>query len=86
MLAVTRAAAIPLAIVVVGLMALTQPLSVVRPTLLALGVGAAGWALLAAASWWQASSNAGVGAAARNASQIAAEDAADDDRMNSDAG
>ncbi len=86
MVAVTRAAAIPLAVVVFGLVALTEPSSLVRSTLLILGVSAAGLALLAAASWWQASSNAHAGVRAPNVRRVAVEDAADQARMDSDAG
>jgi hypothetical protein len=84
MVAVTRAAAIPLAVVVFGLVALTEPSSLVRSTLLVLGVSAVGLALLAAASWWQASGDAH--AQAPNARGIAVEEAADQARMDSDAG
>jgi protein-S-isoprenylcysteine O-methyltransferase Ste14 len=86
MVAVTRAAAIPLAVVVFGLVALTEPSSLVRSTLLVLGVSAVGLALLAAASWWQASGDAHAEVQAPNARGIAVEEAADQARMDSDAG
>ena len=86
MVAVSRSAAIPLAAVVFGLVALTEPSSLVRSVLLILGVSAAGLTLLAAASWWQASRQPQRTMPAPNAARVAADDAADQARMDGDAG
>jgi protein-S-isoprenylcysteine O-methyltransferase Ste14 len=88
MVVLTRSAAIPLAVVVFGFVALTEPSSFVRSALLALGVGAAGLALLAATSWWQASRNSRPEVPASDARRVAVAtaDAADKARMDSDAG
>jgi type VI protein secretion system component VasK len=86
MISLSRSAAVPLAVVVFGLVALTGPSESVRSLLLILGVSAVGLTLLAATSWWQASRESHTEARARNARRVAADDAADDARMDSDAG
>ena len=86
MVALSRSAAIPLAVVVFGLVALTEPSSLVRSVLLILGVGAVGLTLLAATSWWQASSQLQRETPEPNALRVAADDAADQARMDGDAG
>jgi hypothetical protein len=86
MFTLNRSAVIPLAVVVFGLVALTEPSSLVRSGLLILGVSAAGLALLAATSWWQMWGQSRVEASAGQARRIAADDAADKARMDSDAG
>lgn len=86
MVALSRSAAIPLAAVVFGLVALTEPSSLVKPVLLILGVSATGLMLLAASSWWQASSQPRRTALKRRAARVAADDAADESRMDDDGG
>jgi hypothetical protein len=86
MVSLSRSASIPLAVVVFGLVVLTGPSGPIRSLLLVLGVSAVGLTLLAATSWWQASRESRPNAQARNARRVAAEDAADDARMDSDAG
>jgi hypothetical protein len=54
MVALSRSAAVPLAIVVFCLVALTEPSTLVKSVLMILGVSAVGLMLLAATSWWQA--------------------------------
>lgn len=82
MVALSRPAAIPLAVVVFGLVALTEPSNLVKSGLLILGVSATGLTLLAATSWWQASSQSH----GPNAARVAADDEADQARMDGDAG
>lgn len=86
MVALSRSAAIPLAVVVFGLVALTEPSSLVKSALLILGVSATGLMLLAATSWWQASSQAHRTTPERRAARVAADDAADQSRMDDDGG
>ena len=86
MVAVSRSVVIPLAIVVFGLVALTEPSRLVKSVLLILGLSAAGLTLLAATSWWQASSQPHEAAPKPNATRVAADDAADQARMDGDAG
>jgi hypothetical protein len=86
MVSLSRSAAIPLAIVVFGLVALTEPSGLVRSALLIFGVSAAGLTLLAAASWWQASGQSRLKRARAEGPPVAAEDAEDRARMDSDAG
>jgi len=86
MVTLSRSAVIPLAAVVFALVAFTEPSSLVRSALLALGTGAVGLALLAATSWWQASRNPRAEVLGPNGRRVAAEDAADKARMDSDAG
>lgn len=86
MVAVSRSVAIPLAVVVFGLVALTESSSLVKSVLLILGLSAAGLTLLAATSWWQASSQPHRAVAKPNAAGVAADDAADQARMDGDAG
>ncbi len=83
MVTLNRSAVIPLAVVVYGLVALSGPSNLVRTVLLILGVSAVALTLLAATSWWQQSR---VEASAGQARRIAADDAADKVRMDSDAG
>jgi len=80
MVTLNRSAVIPLAVVVFGLVALTEPSTLVRSGLLILGLSAAGLALLAATSWWQTVGQSRVEAPARQARRIAADDAADEVR------
>jgi disulfide bond formation protein DsbB len=86
MVSLSRSAAIPLAVVVFGLVALTEPSNFVRSALLILGVSAAGLTLLAASSWWQASGQSRVEAPVRKGRPAATDDAEDRARMDSDAG
>ena len=86
MVALSRSAAIPFAVVVFGLVALTEPSSLVKSVLLMLGVSAAGLTLLAATSWWQASSQSQRATTKSNTARVAADDAVDQARMDSDAG
>jgi uncharacterized iron-regulated membrane protein len=86
MVSLSRSAAIPLAVVVFGLVALTGSSGPIKSLLLILGVSAVGLTLLAATSWWQASSQSRREAPARSARRVAADDAADKARMDSDAG
>jgi len=80
MVSVTRYAAIPVAPVVFGLVALTEPSNLAGSALIILGVIATGSILLAATTWWQASVQV------RDAARVGAQDAADAARMDSDAG
>ena len=82
----SRSAAIPLAVVVFGLVALTEPSSLVKSALLILGVSATGLMLLAATSWSQASSHTHRTTPERRAARVAADDAADQSRMDDDGG
>ena len=86
MLALSRSAAIPFAVVVFGLVALTEPSSVVKSGLLILGLSAAGLTLLAATSWWQAASQSLRATPEPSTARVAADDAADQARMDGDAG
>ena len=86
MVALSRSGAIPLAVVVFGLVALTEPSSLVKSVLLILGVSATGLMLLAATSWWQASSQPQRTTPERTAARVAADDAADQSRMDDDGG
>ena len=86
MVALSRSAAIPLAVVVFGLVALTEPSNIVKSGLLILGVSATGLTLLAATSWWQASTQPHQAAPEPSALRVAADDAADRARMDGDAG
>lgn len=86
MVTLNRSAVIPLAVVVYGLVALSAPSNLVRTVLLILGVSAVGLTLLAATSWWQAWGQSRVRTPAGQARRIAADDAADKARMDSDAG
>jgi protein-S-isoprenylcysteine O-methyltransferase Ste14 len=85
MVTLKRSAVIPLAVVVFAV-TLTEPSSLVRSGLLILGVSAVGLALLAATSWWQTWGQSRAEASAGQARRIAADDAADKLRMDSDAG
>jgi disulfide bond formation protein DsbB len=86
MVAVSRSAVIPFAVVVFGLVALTEPSSLVKSVLLILGLSASGLTLLAATSWWQASHQPHAATPKPNAARVAADDAADQARMDGDAG
>ena len=86
MVALSRSAAIPLAVVVFGLVALTEPSSLVKSVLLILGISAAGLTLLAATSWWQASRRPHPARPEPDALRVAADDAADKARMDGDSG
>lgn len=81
MVALSRSAVIPLAVVVFGLVALTEPSNLVKSGLLIVGVSAVGLTLLAATSWWQASSQPHPAMPEPKAARIAADDAADQARM-----
>ena len=86
MISLRRSVAIPFAVVVFGLAALSAPPLALGAVLPIAAVGAIGLTLLTVMSWWRGPGTARRYAPAQNARRVAAEDASDNARMDSDAG